>query len=703
MTNLTYQSKITQIHLQKKAIVYLRQSTEKQVKRNKESQNLQYALIERAKELGFTEVEVIDSDLGSSASIGAKRREGFNRLLSSVAVGEVGIILSREVSRLSRTDKDWCRLLEVCQVFSTLIGDAEGIYDIACMDDQLILGIKGTMSVVELNMLKMRMQAGMEEKARRGELIRTLPVGYVRDNAGRVVKDPDKRIQESIELLFKKFRETRSIRQTFLWFRNEGIEFPVNKKGGNTVKIVWQLPKKSFFEYLLKNPFYAGVYFWGMRPVEKVVVDGKVRKRQGKTRDPEQCKVFIKDHHEGYIDWETYEENKKIIKNNTIGQGGEERTGAVKRGKGLLIGLLRCGHCGRKLMVRYWGRSGSDGQYYCEGDSQNGGKNCIRFGGGGVDRRFSEDLIKVISPLGIQASLEAIRRLKEENDEKRNALIKQLQQLEYEAVRAFEQYNEVDPRNRLVAAELEQRWNEKLGEVEKLKKRLKAQEEGFRSPTQEEQEEILKLGEQFKFVWESEDCSYSLKKKIIRSVVEDIIVEYNDQTDMLTFTIHWKGGCHTQFEMPKPKSRAVTHKTALEDIEIIKKMAVRYGDDKIALVLNRLGRKTGAGNRWNEFRVKWVRKSYSISGHKKTIKDPEILTLQGAAKYCNVSRQTIMRLVEEGVLENNQIVPYAPWEIKRSDLDAEPVRNIVERLKSTGKLDFGWDDLKGQMGLFENS
>lgn len=226
-----YHDKINPAHLQRKAVVYLRQSTGRQVRENKESQVLQYALLERARELGFAEVETVDVDLGTSASLGAKRRDGFDQLISAVAMGEVGIVFSIEVARLSRTEKDWCRLLEVCQVFSTLIGDGERVYDLECMDDQLVLGIKGTLSVVELNVMKRRLLAGMEEKAQRGELIRTLPVGYVRDNTGKAVKDPDKRVQEIIELLFRKFRETRSIRQTFLWFRNEGIEMPVCVSG----------------------------------------------------------------------------------------------------------------------------------------------------------------------------------------------------------------------------------------------------------------------------------------------------------------------------------------------------------------------------------------------------------------------------------------------------------------------------------------
>jgi len=695
-----YHDKINPTHLQRKAVVYLRQSTGRQVRENKESQVLQYALLDRARDLGFAEVETVDVDLGTSAGLGAKRRDGFDRLISAVAMGEVGIVFSIEVARLSRTDKDWCRLIEVCQVFGTLIGDGEQVYDPGCMDDQLVLGIKGTLSVVELNVMRRRLLAGMEKKARRGELIRTLPVGYVRDNTGKVVKDPDKRVQEVIELLFRKFREIRTIRQTFLWFRNEGIEMPVNRRGGGTVKIVWQLPKKEFLDYLFRNPFYAGVYFWGRKPVERIVVDGAVRKRQGKAIEPEECKVFIKDHHEGYIDWQTYKENRRIIRNNNLCKNGEVKVGAVREGKRLLTGLMRCGRCGRKLLVHYWGKSRTDGQYHCEGDTQNGGRRCIRFGGSTVDRRFSEELLNVISPLGMKASLEAIERLKAKNDERQQTLRRQLQQAEFEQRKAFEQYDEVDPRNRLVAAELEKRWNEKLKDIEKLKVRLKELEQQTISPTKEEREQILALGKDFELVWNSDACPASLKKKIIRTVVEEIIVDHEEKTDLLRFVIHWRGGCHTQFEMPKPKHPGEANRTALEDRQIIKEMAARYGDDRIAWVLNRLGRTTGNGNRWNETRVRYVRNTYYIRGHRRTVKDPEILNLKDAAEYCKVSKEAIIRLIDMGILNSSQIVPFAPWEIKRADLAAEPVCTIVQRLRSTGKLDLGGYVLKDQMKLF---
>lgn len=271
--------KVTAEHVSRKAVIYLRQSSERQVKMNLESRRLQYGLVERAKVLGFRRVEVIDCDLGSSASVGARQRDGFEHLMSSVALGEVGLVLSREVSRLSRSDKDWCRLLEVCHLFSTLIGDAEQIYDLDLMDDQLLLGIKGTLSVVELKVLKLRMLEGMQSKARRGELVRLLPPGYVRDGSTEVVRDPDRRIQEAIELLFKKFAQIGSIRQTFLWFHHQGMELPVNKPGAKKMRVVWQLPTRSFISHVLHNPFYTGAYVWGQRPTETVLKDGMPTKR----------------------------------------------------------------------------------------------------------------------------------------------------------------------------------------------------------------------------------------------------------------------------------------------------------------------------------------------------------------------------------------------------------------------------------------
>ena len=275
-----YSPKIKPEHLARKAIVYLRQSSDKQVRQNKESQLLQYAVAERVRALGWKQVEVINSDLGSSAGIASAQREGFERVLSLVALGEVGIVGSREVSRLSRTDKDWCRLLEVCQIFGTLIADEQQVYDLNYLDDQLVLGIKGTLSVVELKVIRQRLLAGQESKARRGELFKRLPIGYARDAVGKVVFHPDRRVSEAIQLVFAKFRELWSVRQTFQWFRDHDMELPANPIQGTG--LVWKIPSQSLIRDILCNPFYAGAYVWARRPVTTLLVDGRSGETSGR-------------------------------------------------------------------------------------------------------------------------------------------------------------------------------------------------------------------------------------------------------------------------------------------------------------------------------------------------------------------------------------------------------------------------------------
>ncbi len=698
MTTLAHSHKITPAHLGRKAVVYLRQSSEKQVKENTESQRLQYALTARARELGWHQVETIDIDLGCSAAIGAAPREGFERLIAAVALGEVGIVLSREVSRLSRTDKDWCHLLEVCQIFGTLIGDAEQIYDLDLMDDQLVLGIKATLSIVELKVLKLRLLQGMEEKARRGELRRLLPVGYVRDATGQVLQDPDQRVQEAIALVFRKFRELGSGRQTFLWCRTHGVELPVNKSRGGPMRVAWQLPTNSFLQNLLRNPYYAGAYVWGRREVRMALENGKLRKRQGRLRRAEQCRVYLRDHHAGYITWEQFEEHLQVLRDNNVKGDSDESVGPVRAGQGLLAGLLRCGRCGRKLHVRYWGKRGTAARYLCEGAFGGGGEYCQGFGGRLVDASFGQELLAVLSPLGLRASLAAADRVSAREQDQRHALVRKLEQSEYEVQRACDQHNEVDPRHRLVAAELERRWNAKLEERDALRAALAEIDGAAQVLGARERERILALGARFREVWQSEYCPVELKKRIIRTVVEEVIVS-KDETGVLRFVIHWEAGAHTQFEMARPRSGR-EQKTAPEDIEVIRQLAVRYGDDAIAVVLNKLGRRTGKDKRWNAQRVRTARSTYAISGHHRTVPDPEILTLGRAAKHCGVSQGTIMRLVNSGVLPKHQILPWAPWEIRRADLDSPEVQRVLTRLRETGKSGLRGVPSRNQERLF---
>lgn len=697
---ISISSKISQQHLDRNAVVYLRQSSDRQVQKNLESQRLQYGLADWARDMGWAKVEIIDADLGVSASVGGPDRDGFDRLIELVVRGDVGIILSREASRLSRTDKDWCRVFEVCPLFDTLIGDGQQVYDLNLLDDQLVMGMKGTISVVELRMLQLRLRAAAEAKAERGELERLLPPGYVRDAYGKSVKDPDRRVREAIDMVFRKFRELWSVRQTFLWFHSEGVKLPVNKKQHGRMGIIWQLPTYSFLKDVLQNPHYAGAYVWGRRQTETVVEDGMVRKRQTGHLAREQWKVFLPDHHEGYIDWDAFEENQRLMSNNSLKIEGDEAVRAVRSGQGLLVGLLRCGRCGRKFHIRYSGRKGTAGRYCCKGDYASGGRYCLAFGNATVDKRFGAELVKVISPLGAKASLEALDRLCCEHEDRQQAFASQLEHAEYEAMRAFEQYDQVDPRNRLVAADLEERWNRKLEEVNSLKQTLERMEERRPLISAAQRQRVVSLGERFADVWNHDGCSVELKKKIVRSVVEEIVVDEGESQADLRFTVHWKGGVHTQFEMPRalvPRGR----KTAADDVEVIRKMAARYGDDDIARVLNKLGRRTGMGKRWSMQRVARVRRQHSIAGRSRTEPDSEVLTLHTAAKYCGVSQTTIKRMVAADILPMTQVVPWAPWEIRRSDLDSRPIRDIVEHLRKTGKLVLSGGASEAQQSLFQ--
>ena len=692
--------KITPEHLARKAVVYLRQSSPAQVKQNRESQRLQYALRDTARDYGFKHVEVIDCDLGKSAAIGAQARDGFKQLLASVALGEVGLVLSRELSRLSRTDQDWRHLLELCQVFNTLIADAENLYDLNRLDDQLVLGIKGTLSVVELKTLMFRLQQGREAKAQRGELGRCLAPGYAADPDGQIAKDPNLRVQEVIALVFKKFGELGSIRQTHRWFHEENIQLPVNKAIGGRFQWVWQLPTMSLLADMLHNPLYGGAYVYGRRPIETVVKEGQIRKRQASARAAEEASVFIPAHHPGYISWTQYQRNQDIMRSNGGNFTRDESALAVRNGQGLLTGLLRCGRCGRKLHRRYWGKSGTAARYVCSGDFATGGQYCPGFGGATVDQRLSEQILNAISSPGLAASVAAIERLDTRGSDQRAALQRQYQQLQYEAQRAFEQYDQADPANRLVVDVLEQRWNAKLEALEKLHRDLDAQSDAVVSLSAADKKAILALGQDFATVWGDPVCPMALKKKITRTLVNEIVVDLDDAAQEIRLIIHWHGGCHTTMTMPKPQSGAVAHKTALEDLELITRMACRYRDDEIARVLSKLGRRTGKGKRWTQSRVAYVRRKYAIDPLDEQTRDTDILTLAQATKHSGVSDTTLMKLIKEDILPAAQIAPYAPLEIKRADLDNEAVVVILKRLKATGKLIFEGNPLANQQSLF---
>jgi len=439
--------------------------------------------------------------------------------------------------------------------------------------------------------------------------------------------------------------------------------------------------------------------FGSRRPVTTRLVDGRLEKRQTAMRPAEECRVFIRDHHVGYIDWPTYEENRRMVRRSSVNWEGDESMAAIRAGQGLLVGLLRCGHCGRKLHVRYWGGHGTNARYLCKGDYDDGGQYCVGFGGSSVDRRVGQELLKVIAPLGVEASLRALEELSASGAAQRAALSRKLEQLVYEARKAFEQYDAVDARNRLAASELERRWNEKLEEIEAVKQRLSSLDAQRHSLSTEEEIRIRSMGDRFAEVWQSNHCPPTLKKMIFRTAIEEIVVRTDQDKRSLELVMHWKGGAHTQLSMERPRSATETA-TPIEALDIIRCMAVRYGDDQIASVLNRRGYYTGKGKRWNQTRVATARRNHSIAGQKRAPPDLERVSLSQAARICGVSHSTIERLVEAGLLKREQVTPRAPWEIRRSDLDAEPVRRIIDRLHRTGKLTLQGGCAEDQFALF---
>lgn len=674
--------KVKENHLMRKAIIYVRQSSTMQVRYNLESQRLQYGLKENATRLGWKVVETIDDDLGISAG-GTKDRLGFTKLISQIALYEIGIVFSWEASRLSRNDKDWCQLMEVCRLFDTLIGDESHIYDLNDPDDQLILGIKGTLSVRELTTLMIRCQRAMLEKAKRGELKRNLTPGYIYDNNEKIIKDPNQRVQQAIELILNKFKELGSVGQVHKWFHEEGIKLPTSNINAGHRILIWKLPAKSFIRGVLHNPMYAGAYAYGKRQTKKVYKNGKVIKKMTGYLLPEEWTVLIKDHHEKYLTWAEYENNNTRVAQNCLKCAPDVNVGAIRKGQGLLVGILRCGKCGRKLHAHYSGKKDTHPRYLCKGEYDAGSSYCIGFAGTGAEKQFSKELLKILNPLTLEASMRAVEKFSELNNEKIKVFENQVKQIEYETQKAFEQYNEVDPRNRLVASELERRWNEKLIELEKTRIELEDQKRGNRKLSDEEKEKIMQIGSDFESVWTNKTHSAEIKKEIIRALIEEIIV-YQEK-ESLKFIVHWKGGTHTETEIERPKSSAEM-KNSPDDIEIIRKMSPKYKDEEIVRVLNQMGRKTGRGNSWSKGKVNMTKFRERILLDQPRVKDEEILTLGQASRYCKVCTRTIAKLSQKGILKYNQVVPLAPWEIKKSDLDSEPVKSIISNLKKTGKL-----------------
>ena len=669
-------NKITPEHLARSAYVYIRQSTTDQLLNNPESRRRQYALAARARSLGWEDVIVIDEDLGRSG--GGQARPGFERLLAAICSGAAGAVLAIEASRLARNGRDWHTLLEFCAFVNSLIIDEDGIYDPRLINDRLLLGLKGTFSELELSILRQRSQEALRLKAARGDLHTTVAIGFRRGADDRLEQDPDLRVREALSLVFRKFGEIGSVRQLALWLRQEHIDLPSIAHGPQGQVVQWRPPRYNTVHRLLTNPVYAGAYVFGRTGSRVRIEAGRKVITRGMARRRDEWEVLIRDHHDGYISWQEYERNQSIIAGNANMKGAMV-PGSVRNGGGLLVGLLRCGHCGRKLKVQHNGLRGV-ARYICNDADLNHAvrEKCIAFGNMRVDGAVSAEVLRVISPLALDAAFQLIADRERAGTERLRHSELALEQARYEATRARRQYDAVDPDNRLVASELERRWNECLAVVARLEEEIrKARTEQPVALGDDERAALLALADDLPRLWNHPAASAETRKRILRAVLKEIIVTV--EPDRLRLMLHWQGGDHTRLEVVKNRAGQHRWKTDAATEQLIRELARMLPDQSIASVLNRLGIRSAKGHTWTQLRVRNFRCEHQIAIYREGERaERRELILHEAASRLGVSKMTIVRLIRDGLLPARQVCVGAPYVIQEDNLDLPAVRRAIE-------------------------
>lgn len=649
--------------LSRKAVVYVRQSTPGQVQAHGESTRRQYELVDAARARGFRQVEVIDDDLGRSAS-GTVARPGFDRLVAWLCAGEVGAVLCLDASRLARNGRDWHHLLELCGLVEARVIDLDGVYDPCRPNDRLLLGMKGTISEFELGVLRTRMLDAARSKARRGELRISVPIGYVWHRELGLGLDPDLRTQEVIRLVFVRFREFGSARQAHLSLYQDGVHFPRPLDGKSMVHFEWTRIRYRNVMALLKNPFYAGVYAYGKSERRTAIVDGRVRRSYGHGKPLEQWEVMLKDHHEGYIEWSEFERNQTTLAGNHYRKPGSGKS--ARGGRALLAGIITCARCGRRLPVSYAGRGIGYPVYRCDRSNQMLGlPRCLGFGGSRIDAAIGTEILRAISPLAVDAAYEAERLAMTAGHERARVADLELQQARYEASLAERRYAACDPDNRLIAAQLERAWEAALRRVEACQARIN-EHRSEQPPI--DPKALHGLADDLSAAWNAPGASNRTRQRLVRALVTEIVADVDEATREVVLVIHWRGGAHSELRVRKPRTGEHGCRTPEEALAVIRSMAARWSDEQVAASLNRMGMRTGQGKSWTAHRVYSIRRVHGIHAYRSAEKGGEWLTMSEAAASLNVSAHIIRRLIRDGILPAEQVVPDAPWQIKAADL-----------------------------------
>ena len=671
--------KLNERHLSRCAFVYIRQSTLQQVRNNTESGRRQYALEGRAKELGFKTVVVIDEDLGISGT-GSRERPGFARLLAAVCNGEAGAVLALEASRLARNNRDWHHLIDLCVLTETLLVDAEGVYDPRLLNDRMLLGLKGTMSEFEIGILRQRAQEAYRQKVQRGEVMTLVPIGYERTGDAGIEITPDRQIQEAVRGLFERLEAMGTLRQVLLWYHQEQLTFPRRRRRNGVTTFEWRLPDYHQLISIVKNPTYAGAFAHGRSRSHTSIVGDRSRKTSGRRVAMEQWPVLIKDHHCGYITWERYVKNLELLKADSTKSHGAH-AGAPRTGSAMLSGLLRCAKCGLQLAVSYRGGEGPNARYQClTGTREQGRPVCQSFAAFRVDQAVEREVLEVCQPFAVEASLQALTENRTKTEQKRKILGIALEKARYEVDRARRQYDAVDPANRLVAAELEARWNAALATAAEAEFRLANVMAEPQALSPEQRQKILSLGADLRCVWTDPKAPMDLKKRILRTVIREIVVRINEGSSQIELMVHWAGGAHTRLHVKKNKTGHNKNAASQETVELVQELARGWPDKYIANTLNRIGSRTGPGNSWSENRVKSFRGQHGI----KVFSCGDVrpwLTMEETAAELGVSIAVVRTMVKQGKLPARQPGAGVPWMIERHDLTRSEVTARVRDAK----------------------
>jgi len=675
----------------------LRQSSPTQVEQNRESTARQYALADRARQLGWPkeQVVVIDEDLGLSGST-TDKRSGFARLISAVALAHVGIVLGLEVSRLARNNADWYRLLELCGITDTLIGDNDGIYHPALFNDRLLLGLKGTMSEAESYIIRARLDGGIRNKAARGELRRGLPVGLVwGEQDGEVLFHPDEAVTNAIRTVFERFAEFGSARRVWLWFRSEGLSFPLQTNpAGMPGPIRWVTPTYHAIHQILTNPVYAGAYTYGKTKHERYVDENGAIKKRARHLPMEQWAVLLKDHHPGFIDWATFEANQARLDANTKPQP-HQAGGAVREGSALLQGLISCGHCGRRLHVHYRGRNSAPG-YHCAGKDlvEGRGVYCLNIGGSVIEPAVTDAFLQAITPAAIEATRLSVEQLQADRDAALSQWRLEVERARYEAERAERRYRTVEPENRLVARGLEAEWENQLRNLAAAEAELRRRELQRPSAVRPEQIQALQiLRSDIRKLWDAPTTADRDRKELLRTLLEEVTLNLKRAEGQAHLTLRWRGGAFTILEVPVPRFQPMGPRTDEDTIDLLRRLAALYPDETIAGILNRQGRKTATGERFTANQVGSLRRYREIPRFQPPAAPPdgELVTIRKAAQILGMNTSSIHRWLADGFIAGEQVTPGAPWQIRitaelRARIVPEAPPDYVPMVDATRKL-----------------